>query len=305
MMTRRFTRSLPAVSSSLLALALLMGSTATAEVGLPRMLVWEGVLQEDENVDLRLPVSLAAGPGTELAVADAHGTRVLFFRDTGVEWTRTGSVELPATPLSLAHDGDRYLLSLRQAPWLIALEGERHQIRNIPLPQGSVPGNVAALRDGGFLLHDLAQGRVLELSRGGTVSIRATIGTEAGVLAATAGGGFYALFPVAAEVRRYDSEGQEIDRWSVPGAGPVPAWPAGMVIEPAGSVILSDRHGNRLIRLNSGGRPAGIGSRRGWAPGLLMFPSHLTRLVDGRIAVADQGNGRVQIFRSIDGEEEP
>ena len=285
--------------------ALPIGGTAAAEVNLPRTVVFEGVIQEDENSELRRPVTLAAGPGTELAVADTHGSRLLFFKDTGVEWALSTTVELPATPLSLAHDGDRYLLSLRQAPWLIALEGDRHQIRNMPLPQDTAPGSVAALPDGGFLIHDLTQGRVLELTRGGTVTVRATIGPEAGVLESTAGGGFYALFPTTSEVRRYDAEGKEIDRWAVPGAGPIPAWPAGLVIEPSGSVIISDRHGNRLIRLNSGGRPDGIGSRRGWAPGLLMFPSHLARLADGRVAVVDQGNGRVQIFRPIDNEETP
>jgi hypothetical protein len=282
-----------------------IAGTAMADVSLPRTLVWEGLIQEDENSDLRHPITLAAGPGTELAVADVHGSRLLFFKDTGVEWTLSTTVELPATPMSLAHDGDRYLLSLRQSPWLIAVEGERHQMRNMPLPQATVPGSVAALPDGGFLIHDLAQGRVLTMSRGGTVSVKATIGPGAGVLGSTAGGGFYVLFPAAAEVHRYDAEGKEIDRWSVPGAVPVPAWPAGMIIEPSGSVILSDRHGNRLIRLNSGGRPDGIGSRRGWSPGLLLFPSHLSRLADGRVAVVDQGNGRVQIFRLIVDEEAP
>jgi streptogramin lyase len=279
----------------------ILGPAASA-ASLPRTLIWEGILPEDEDSELRQPVALAAGPNNELAVADVHQSRVLFFTDTGVEWVSSGVVELPAAPLSLAHDGDRYLLSLRQAPWLVALEGDRHQMRNMPLPQDTVPGSVAALPDGGFLIHDLAQGRVLQLSPGGTVSARATVGAGAGVLAATAGGGFYALFPVAGEVRRYDAEGGEIDRWRVPGAGPVPAWPAGMVIEPSGSVILSDRHGNRLIRLNSGGRPEGIGSRRGWRPGLLLFPSDLARLADGRLAVADQGNGRVQFFRSAAGD---
>jgi len=52
--------------------------------------------------------------------------------------------------------------------------------------------------------------------------------------------------------------------------------------------------------LESGGQLAGTGSRQGWEAGLLRHPSDIAMLVDGRVVVADQGNGRIQIFRPVD-----
>jgi hypothetical protein len=65
-------------------------------------------------------------------------------------------------------------------------------------------------------------------------------------------------------------------------------------------VVVVDRHSGRLLVLDVAGTVIGMGSRQGWEPGLLMFPAGITRLSDGTLAVADEGNGRVQVFRRTD-----
>jgi tripartite motif-containing protein 71 len=70
-------------------------------------------------------------------------------------------------------------------------------------------------------------------------------------------------------------------------------------------MVIVDRHGARLVVLDAEGRIEGLGSRRGRDPGLLLFPAGITALPDGRLAVADQGNGRIQIFHRIKEESVP
>ncbi len=263
-----------------------------------RVLAWDGVLPVDEKSPLRWPVAVAGGAPGELAVADAADRRVRLFAEGPTGWGPGPAVTLPAAPVALAHDGRRFLAALRDEPRLVALEGEQLQIRHIPLPQGSVPGALAGLPGGGFLVLDTAGSRLLELSDQGSVKVRAQL--PAGITAvAPAPGGFLALSPAAAEVRRFNPAGEEMDRWNVPGVPPVPAWPASLAAAPDGSLVLADRHGGRLVVLGSSGQVVGVGSRLGWAPGLLRFPAAVAHLGEGRYAVADLGNSRVQIFRRV------
>jgi hypothetical protein len=101
-------------------------------------------------------------------------------------------------------------------------------------------------------------------------------------------------------VLRFDAEGQRTSEWKLPADGPVPAWPSALALEPGGELYVLDRHAGRILLLDNEGRAFGVGSRRGWEPGLLRFPGALTRIEDGRLLVADEGNGRVQLFRRTD-----
>jgi DNA-binding beta-propeller fold protein YncE len=80
---------------------------------------------------------------------------------------------------------------------------------------------------------------------------------------------------------------------------PVPAWPSGLAVAPGGTVYVADRHGHRLLVLDAAGRPTGVGSRKGWEEGLVLFPAGLALLPDGTLLVADEGNGRVQAFAPV------
>ena len=119
-------------------------------------------------------------------------------------------------------------------------------------------------------------------------------------LATSPNGGFYATIAAQASVLRASANGSIESTWTLPAHDQVPAWPVGLVTEPGGGVVVVDRHSGRLLLLDGGGRVAGLGSRHGWEPGLLHFPSAMTRLPGGLILVADEGNGRAQVFRRTD-----
>jgi len=285
--------------NAILLMALLPGAAVADDT---RLFTWDQVVDSEDSSAIRKPTGVAAGSDTELAVVDAHDNRLIVFRFSGTEWTLQQTVKLPAVPLSVAHDGTRYLVSLREGKGVMAVEGERHQLRPVSLPVGSVAGSVAGIPGGGFLVHDAAGHQVLNLGRDGKVAGGTAVPAGVAGLAHSRGGGFFVSLPAGGEILRYDATGKEAERWSVPAVEPVPAWPVSMV-QIEGDLVTLDRHGHRMVLFNSKNQFLGIGARRGWEPGLLMFPVALTAFPDGRVAVADQLNGRVQIYHRL--EEEP
>jgi hypothetical protein len=284
---------------TILLLVCLPGAFAAEET---RLFTWDVVVDNEDSSAVRKPTGVAAGSDTELAVIDAHDNRLIVFGYSGTAWTVQQTVNLPGTPLAIAHDGARYMISLREGKGLMAVEGPRHQLRPVSLPVGAVAGVVAAIPGGGFLVHDSAGHQVLSLAPTGKVGDATAV--EQGVvgLASARGGGFFVSLPASGEILGYDATGKENNRWSVPSVEPVPAWPVSMV-QIDGDLITLDRHGHRMVLFNSKNQFLGTGARRGWEPGLLLLPSAVAAFPDGRVAVADQMNGRVQIYRRI--EEEP
>jgi DNA-binding beta-propeller fold protein YncE len=102
-----------------------------------------------------------------------------------------------------------------------------------------------------------------------------------------------------------DAGGEVEEEWDVPGLTPVPAWPTALAVDSLGNLFVVDRHGGRVVVMDSRGRERGFGGRRGWTEGLLLFPTSIALIPDGRVAVADQGNGRVQVFSASFGEDSP
>ena len=278
----------------------LLAVPAAAQVSLPRLFVVEETLRGSDEETLRWPVAVAAASADEFAVADAFEPRVFLFRRGGVSWRLDVVAPLPAAPAGLVHDGGRYLVSLRGDGGLVALEGPRLLARKIGLPRDVVPGPLAARDGGGIWVFDYAGGRVLGLERDGSLEREIAVAERVTALAARSGGGLYAAVADRAAVLRFDASGGREEPWILPGDGPVPAWPVSLVAEPAGGLVLIDRHGARLLVLDDAGEPVGSGARKGMEPGLLRFPSAVARLTDGRYVVADEGNGRAQIFRRTD-----
>lgn len=258
--------------------------------------VFEEVLRGSEDREVRWPVAVAAASADQVAVADAFGARLLLFRRLGAGWQAARRLDLPAAPVDLVRDGERYVVSLRGTGGLLALEGNDLLQRRLPLPEGVVPGALASVPGGGLLVHDRAGGRLLRLASDGRVLGEVSGAGRVTGLAATTGG-VLAAFGDEGVLRRYDAAGRLEATWPVPTDGPVPPWPAGLAVTAGGQALVADRHNGRVVVLDPAGRPVGFGSRQGWDPGLLRFPADLALLPDGRIAVADQGNGRVQLFR--------
>lgn len=305
---RRRQRILAALlPAALLALAVLLAGllsllfAADAGAQLPRepAMVFDQVLQVDGDQELRWPVAVASGADQEVAVADVHGSRLVLWRHAGDGWGIVRSVTLPAPPAGVAWDGGRYVVALRGEAGLMAAEGDNLALRRLPLPDGGVPGPLAAHPEGGVLVYDYANARVLRLDGEGQVVARTPVEGHVTALAAGAGGGFFTAVPETGEVRRHAAGGAVEETWNVPPDTPVPAWPGGLVVEPGGDVLVADRHAGRILVFEVGGDLSGFGARQGWEPGLLRFPAGLALMPDGRVVVADLGNGRVQIFRRL------
>jgi len=245
-----------------------------------------------------LGVERTASDG-EIAVADAFEPRLLRFRKVGVSWQLAGAVGLPATPTDLAWDGRRYVASLRGGRGLVAFEGPDLTRRALPLPRGTVPGALAVSTGGGLLVFDHAGGRVLRLDPEGELTGETPVEGHVTALAASASGGFFAAVAAEASLLRFGADGRLDATWTLPPFEQTPAWPVGIVVEPGGDVIVVDRHAGRLLVLDANGDPAGLGARRGWEPGLLWQPAAVARLPNGLIVVADEGNGRAQLFRRV------
>lgn len=284
-----------------LALALVATLPAAGQSSVPTAFAFDTTLAGDEELRLRWPTAVAAGGVDEIAVADAAGPRLVVFRDIGggEGWVVHASVALPAAAYSLSCGSDHYLLSTRQPGILLAVERADFTLREIALPPRITPGAVTCLADDRILVHDLASGNLVVLDR--ALEVRATVELDDTVAAVATGSGtgFYATFPATGEVRRYGANGDQLSVHSVPGREPAPAWPVGLTIEDNGEILVVDRQGGRIILLDTSGRWIGTGSRKGWEPGLLRSPADLARLPDGRVVVADQGNGRVQLFRRL------
>ncbi len=282
---------------AILVLAALTSLPATAERPAPRVLAFEAVVQGQGDAELRWPVAVAAASALELAVADAWGGRLVIFAANDSGWSTGRAISLGTAPLAVVHDGRRYVVALRGRRDLATVESSASEPDSLSLPPGTVPGALAAAPGGGLWVYDAAGGRVLALDAAGSIGEETAL--PAGVTGlATATGGFWAVFAGESRLRRYVG-GRIADEWTVPGQGPVPAWPDGIAVEPGG-LLFADRHGCRIVALDGAGRLTGAGGAKGWEPGRLLSPAGMTRLPDGRLAVADRGNGRVQIFQRLD-----
>lgn len=285
---------------AILLLALSLPSSGVGQSSPPRVLSYLETLKGTEDSELRWPVAVAAAGEDDVAVADAHGARLFRFRRVGVSWSLDATVEMGAAPVGLTWDGTRYVASLRQRNGLVAFEGAALTRRVLPLPEDVVPGALAADSSGDLLVYDLAGGRVLRLSGQGEPSAEVAVEGPVTALATRAAGGFFAAVAAQGRVLSFDANGGLAGQWSLPHSEHVPAWPVGLATEPGGTLFVVDRHSARLLVLDAGGGVIGLGSRRGWEPGLLLSPAGIARLPNGLLLVADQGNGRAQVFRRTD-----
>lgn len=286
--------------ASLSGLWIFSAKPATAQTGAPRVLTFMESIKGNEEVELRWPVALAAASAEEIAVVDAFGPRLLRFRRIGVSWQLDHSLELPGAPVDVIHDGERWVVSMRQGKGLVAFEGPEMLQRPLPLPRNVIPGPLTVFPNGDLLVYDYTGHRVLRLSAEGTLISEAPIVGTVAALAATAAGGFLAAVAAEGSVLSFDANGELSATWDLPASDQIPAWPVGLAVEPGGDIVVVDRHTGRLLVLDATGKVVGLGSRTGWEPGLLLYPAGLARLPNGQFLVADEGNGRAQVFRRID-----
>jgi len=287
-------------------LVALMALTAPAlQSAPPRVMTWFESLKGIESEELHTPVAVAAGPEGKIAVADASPPRLLLFRRVGVSWHYERSAPLPSIPLDLGFTRDRWVVSLRQTAELITVDDQDLTIRRIALPGEIVPGALSVLSNGGILLHDAAGERVLEIDTRGTIQRDVEVNGIVTAIATDFGGGFFAAIPDQELILHFNSQWDQVSDWQMPSLGPKPAWPNGMVVRPSGEVLVLDRHNGVILVVDLAGELVGQGSRQGWEPGLLRFPSDIALVSSREVVVADQGNGRAQVFRLTGSVSEP
>ncbi len=275
---------------------------AWAQATPPRIYAWSETLSLPEGEEILAPSAVATATGPELLIADGlDRPRLLLFGKQGVSWQLQRVVDLPAVAHSLAFDGERWVASLRGGIGLTAFGRTDLAARSVPIQPGLIAGAIAATPGGTLLVADLAAGRVVEISsKTGETLREVPVNGYISGLAADWTGGFVIALADQAKIMRFDSTWSPTDTWDLPSDNEKPAWPVDLVIDEGGETTVLDRHSGRLLELDSTGRWIGLGSRRGWEQGLLFLPSSLATLRDNRVVVADEGNGRVQIFRRVD-----
>jgi len=273
---------------------------ARTQAAPPRIFSWIETVQSEEGLAIRSPVAVTAISERELVVAEATPEpRVLRLRRSGGAWALEGVVPLPAAPVDLVYDGKRLVVALRQPAGLVSLEGSDRAVRRLPVSREIVPGRIAVASNGLLLVQDLAHDRIVELDGSGKVARQTDLPPGVTALAAVSNGGFVIALAAESRVVRYDEQWREEDSWSLAGDDSKPAWPVALDVAPDGEILVLDRHTGRILALDSNGRWIGFGSRQGWEPGLLWFPADLANVSEGLVVVADQGNGRVQLFRQV------
>jgi Mg-chelatase subunit ChlD/sugar lactone lactonase YvrE len=93
-----------------------------------------------------------------------------------------------------------------------------------------------------------------------------------------------------ARVQVFDSSGRFVATW--PGLGR----PWGVAAGTDGLIYVSDQGANRIFQFDAAGNRLNTYGRPGVGPGELQAPQGLDVWPDGRMAIADSGNGRVQIW---------
>lgn len=265
-----------------------------------RLLRYSAVIDGSAERALRWPVDVAAGSSDELAVADAWNSRLVVFRRVGAGWSTEREVTLPAAPAAVAYSNGRYVVAVRGSAKLFAVAGSGSSAapEETALPEGILPGRLAASSDGALLLWDSRGRRVVKL-RDRAVASQVAIDGAVTALTSDGAGGFWTAIGAAGELRRFDGTGNLLATWRVPADAPVPAWPSGVAVEPGGRLFVLDGHAHRVVVLDSSGVAVGVGAGRGWEPGQLLYPAGLVRMPNGTLLVGDGGNGRAQLFELI------
>jgi DNA-binding beta-propeller fold protein YncE len=266
---------------------------------------------EPESPFLR-PVSIAAGPGGEVFVADESPFKLRKF-DAGGKWLKDW------TP-------DQQVLSEFKNPGGLAVDGTGHIYatdirRNIVLkidPAGrwvarfgkegsgpddfKVPADVAVDSQGNVYVVDWGNSRIKKYSSTGQmIKAWGSKGETDGLFnlpRAVAVGARNEVFVLdRSRVQRFSGDGTFIGSWGRAGGGPGEFREAmGLSVDRAGSVYVADSDNHRLQKFDDKGNFLVHWGGRGREPGKMGFPCDLLVDGQGRVLVVERDNNRIQLF---------
>ena len=260
------------------------------------------------SVDVREARGLAVAPDGRIYVADTGNHRVLALSRDGTVERQWGSATDTAAPGQF-----RLLTDVIVTPDGAVATVDNNGDLQLFTPQGEVQQRLVAVTsngngldatpDGRLWVADTSNNRVAIFAAGALAGELRPGGADAPnhlnqpLDVAVAPDGAVYVADLAPRIVRLDSTGQVTGEWPTEVG-------AGLAVSHLAlwrdRVIMTDPERNRLVILD----PA-TGARRqvgtaGTAPGQFRLPTGIAAGPDGRLYVLDSGNGRIQVFSSLD-----
>jgi hypothetical protein len=258
------------------------------------------------------PVSIAAGPGGEVFVADESPFKLRKFNAEG-KWQKDWALDQQAlgevrNPGGLAVDG---------AGQIYVTDIRRHMVMKID-PAGrlvtrfgkegsgpedfKVPADVAVDSQGFVYVVDWGNSRLKKYSSTGqAIKTWGGRGETDGLfnlpraVAVSAKDEVFVLDK--SRVQRFSADGLFLGAWGRAGSGPGEfREPMGLFVDGAGSVYVADSDNSRLQKFDDKGGFLVQWGGRGREPGKMSFPIDLLVDSQGRVLVVERDNSRVQVF---------
>lgn len=248
-----------------------------------------------------------AWDGDALVVVDPDARRVVRIGpDDALTSSRDGSFE---EPVGVAACADGVLVTDARAGRVVALDRAMRASRVVA--EGlDRPTGVAFVGGVAFVI-ETGQHRVLVIDRQGARRSFGTRGARLGefnfpTVIAAAGDTVFVGDTLNFRVQRFAADSLEFrGTFGALGdaAGEMPRL-KGLAVDRAGHVWVSDAHLNVLALYSEDGKFLMDLGREGPGPGEFSFPAGIAAHPDGRVAVVDALNRRIQIFRVVDAGEE-
>ncbi len=256
--------------------------------------------KEDEPL-FRRPYGVA-WDGSDLLVADPAAHRVTRVAGTTIRSSREGAVE---DPVGVAVCNAGIFVTDARAGAVAVLNHNLQRTRwlasNLSRPTG-----IACSGDDIFVVETAAHRVLVMDSRGAVKRIIGGRGEGAGEFnyptsIAVAGQFLFVGDTLNFRVQRIDLlTGAQVIAFGTNGdaAGNMPRV-KGIAVDAQHHIWITDAHLDQIAIYTAEGEFLVAIGRTGFAPGELSFPAGIAFAEDGRIAVADSLNGRVQIFRLL------